>query len=158
MRPYEVMIIFDADLDEETIRSSGRPLHPADRGKGAQLGPIDFWGKRRFAYELKHRWEGYYVVLQAKSEPPAMEELHRVLSLADEVLRHKILRIPEAVYGKLGGPGSRPTPVCPRRPRWRPNPEPDAEPEALAESDAEVESIEAHSRMTARSTRRTSAS
>jgi hypothetical protein len=32
-----------------------------------------------------------------------MEELHRVLSLADEVLRHKVLRIPEQVYGKLGG-------------------------------------------------------
>ena len=32
-----------------------------------------------------------------------MDELHRVLSLADEVLRHKILRIPEQVYGKLAG-------------------------------------------------------
>jgi ribosomal protein S6 len=31
-----------------------------------------------------------------------MDELHRSLSLADEVLRHKILRIPEHVYGKLG--------------------------------------------------------
>ena len=43
------------------------------------------------------------MVLQAKAEPAAMEELHRVLSLADEVLRHKILRIPEQVYGKLAG-------------------------------------------------------
>ena len=59
--------------------------------------------KRRFAYELKHRWEGYYVVLQARAEPAAMEELHRVLSLADEVIRHKVLRIPEEVYGKLAG-------------------------------------------------------
>jgi hypothetical protein len=32
-----------------------------------------------------------------------MDELHRVLSLADEILRHKILRIPEQVYGKLAG-------------------------------------------------------
>ena len=42
------------------------------------------------------------MVLQAKAEPAAMDELHRVLSLADEVLRHKVLRIPEQVYGKLG--------------------------------------------------------
>ena len=35
----------------------------------------------------------------------AMDELHRVLSLADEVLRHKVLRIPEQVYGKLAGTG-----------------------------------------------------
>jgi small subunit ribosomal protein S6 len=103
------MVIFDADLDEETIRSAVARYTQLIEGKGAQPGPVDFWGKRRFAYELKHRWEGFYVVLQAKAEPPAMDELHRVLSLADEVLRHKILRIPEAVYGKLAG--TRPAPV-----------------------------------------------
>ena len=52
---------------------------------------------------MKHRWEGYYVVLQAKAEPAAMDELHRSLSLSDDVIRHKILRIPEDVYGRLGG-------------------------------------------------------
>ena len=52
---------------------------------------------------MKHRWEGYYVVLQAKAEPVAMDELHRSLSLSDDVIRHKILRIPEHVYGQLGG-------------------------------------------------------
>ena len=114
MRPYEVMFIFDADLEEETIRSAVARYSELIGSKGAEPGPIDFWGKRRFAYELKHRWEGYYVVLQTKAEPAAMEELHRVLSLADEVLRHKILRIPEQVYGKLAGAAperaSRPAP------------------------------------------------
>ena len=33
-----------------------------------------------------------------------MDELGRALSLADEVLRHKVLRIPEQIYGKLGTP------------------------------------------------------
>ena len=103
MRPYEVMIIFDADLDEETIRESVGRSQQLIEGHGAQRGPVDYWGKRRFAYELKHRWEGYYVVLHARAEPVAMEELHRTLSLADGVLRHKILRIPEQVYGKLAG-------------------------------------------------------
>ena len=102
MRPYEVMLIFDADLEEETIRSAVASSIESIKAKGGEPGQTDFWGKRRFAYELKHRWEGYYVVLQAKAEPAAMDELHRVLSLADEVLRHKVLRIPEQVYGKLG--------------------------------------------------------
>jgi small subunit ribosomal protein S6 len=105
MRPYEVMVIFGADLEEETIRSAvGRYLELI-RSKGATPGQVDYWGKRRFAYELKHRWEGYYVVLQARAEPDAMHELHRVLALADEVLRHKVLRVPEHVYGKLAGAG-----------------------------------------------------
>lgn len=99
MRPYEVMVIFDADLEEETIRSTVEGSLKLIESKGAERGPVDWWGKRRLAYEVKHRWEGYYVVLQAKAEPVATAELDRVLSLADEVIRHKILRIPEAVYG-----------------------------------------------------------
>jgi small subunit ribosomal protein S6 len=105
MRPYEVMVIFDADLEEETIRSAVERSIQQIESKGAERGQIDWWGKRRFAYELKHRWEGYYVVFQAKAEPAAMDELHRTLSLADEVLRHKILRVPEHVYGNLTGSG-----------------------------------------------------
>jgi small subunit ribosomal protein S6 len=103
MRPYEVMIILDADLEEEILRSAVDRYVALLAANGAEQGPIDIWGKRRFAYEVKHRWEGYYVVLQAKAEPAAMDELHRVLSLADEVIRHKVLRIPEHVYGTLGG-------------------------------------------------------
>ncbi|MEI8000968.1 MAG: 30S ribosomal protein S6 [Actinomycetes bacterium] len=99
MRPYEVMVIFDAELEEEDVRSAVDRSTKLIQAKGAELGHVDFWGKRRFAYRLKHRWEGYYVVFQAKAEPAAIDELHRSLSLADEVLRHKVLRIPEAVYG-----------------------------------------------------------
>ena len=103
MRPYEVMVIFDADLEPDVIRATV-DRHVATLGeRGAEVGTVDHWGKRRFAYRLKHRWEGYYVVLQARSEPAAMDELSRVLGLADEVLRHKVLRIPESVYGKTAG-------------------------------------------------------
>ena len=99
MRPYEVMVILEADLDEETIRANVERWLQLLEARGAERGYVDFWGKRRFAYEVKHRTEGYYVVFQARSEPGAMDELHRVLSLADEVVRHKVLRVPESVYG-----------------------------------------------------------
>jgi len=107
MRPYEVMVIFDADLEEAEIRAAVERSTQLIQSKGAELGHVDFWGKRRFAYRLKHRWEGYYVVFQAKAEPAAMDELSRVLSLADEVLRHKVLRIPEEVYGPAKTAGTR---------------------------------------------------
>src|SRR6201982_2518739 len=101
LRPYEVMIILDSDLDEETIRAAVERWLQLIESNGAERGGVDFWGKRRLAYELKNKTEGYYVVLQARAEPKAMDELHRVLSLADEVIRHKVLRIPEKVYGSL---------------------------------------------------------
>ena len=106
-RPYEVMIIIDADLEEETIRAAVERWLQLIESKGAQRGYIDFWGKRRLAYEIKHKTEGYYVVLQARAEPAAMEELHRTLSLADEVIRHMVLRIPEKVYGPPQAAGAR---------------------------------------------------
>jgi small subunit ribosomal protein S6 len=110
VRPYEVMVIFDADLEEETIRAALERSKDLLRARGAELGYVDVWGKRRFAYRLKHRWEGYYVVLQARAEPAAMDELGRTLSLSDEVLRHKVLRIPdripEAAYGSPKSAGA----------------------------------------------------
>ncbi len=105
MRPYEVLVIYDAELDEAAIRAHVDASTKLLEANGAELGPVDHWGKRQLAYRLKRRWEGYYVVLQARAEPAAMNELGRTLGLADEVLRHKVLRIPEAVYGKtLGTP------------------------------------------------------
>lgn len=99
MRPYEVMLIFDAGLEEETIRAAVDRYCELIRSRGGNPGRIDRWGKRRFAYELRHRWEGYYVVIEAMAEPAVMEELHRTLSLADELMRHKVVRVPDAVSG-----------------------------------------------------------
>ena len=110
MRPYEVMVIFDAEREEAELRGALDRYTGMLTTGGAELGTVDVWGKRKFAYRLAHRWEGYYVVLQARSEPAVMDELSRALSLADEVLRHKVLRIPEKVYGVAGGT-SRPAPA-----------------------------------------------
>lgn len=95
MRPYEVVVIFGADLEEETIRAAIDRYTELIKAHGGNPGRVEHWGKRRFAYELHHRWEGYYVLLEAKAETVAMDELHRALSLADEVIRHKIIRIPK---------------------------------------------------------------
>jgi small subunit ribosomal protein S6 len=98
MRPYEVMLIFDASLEEETIRAAADRYVEFIRSRGGTPGRLDRWGRRRFAYELHHRWEGYYMVLSATAEPAVMEELHRMLSLADEVIRHKVVRIPDVTF------------------------------------------------------------
>ena len=47
MRPYEVMVIFDADLEEEAIRLRSTAPLELIQSKGAELGHVDFWGKRR---------------------------------------------------------------------------------------------------------------
>jgi small subunit ribosomal protein S6 len=101
VRPYEAMIIFDADLDEETIRSTVDRSVQLVTTHGAEPGLVDHWGKRRLAYAIKRKLDGYYVVIQFRGEPVAKNELDRTLSLSDEVLRHMVIRLPEHAYGKL---------------------------------------------------------
>lgn len=99
MRHYEIPIIFDAGLEEDSIRGVLDRVSAAISGLGGTSGRAERWGRRRFAYEMAHRWEGYYIVLDASGEPAAMAEAHRVLSLADEVLRHKVIRLPDRPAG-----------------------------------------------------------
>ena len=100
LRPYEVMIIFDATLEEDTIQGIVDRATQLIRDRGGNPGQIDRWGKRRFAYELNHRWEGYYVVAEFTADPTSISELDRMLRLADEVVRHKVIRLPEKVAGR----------------------------------------------------------
>ena len=100
MRPYEVMVIFDASLEEEAVRALVDRFTKQLTAAGAKSVKADTWGKRRLAYPVRHRNEGYYVVMEANAEPAVLSDLDRQLSLADEVIRHKVLRLPEPAAGR----------------------------------------------------------
>jgi small subunit ribosomal protein S6 len=97
MRPYESMIIFDAELEEPAIASVLDRLTELVRSGGGERGPFDRWGKRAFAYEMNHKREGYYVVTEFTAEPNVAAEIGRLLDLSDEVLRHKTMRLPDRI-------------------------------------------------------------
>jgi ribosomal protein S6 len=58
------------------------------------------------AYEIAHRSEGYYFLMEVTSEPAPIDDLHRALSLADDVVRHKIVRMPEHNSGRVLPPSA----------------------------------------------------
>ena len=102
MRAYELMVIFDGATDEsdvERILKQGGDMITAGGGRVAKT---DRWGRRRFAYEINHKWEGIYVVLEITTEASNLDELERVLRIADEVVRHKVIRLPEREAAKRG--------------------------------------------------------
>lgn len=104
MRPYEVMIIFDPTLEEDAVRAEVDRATELVRSKGGNPGRVERWGKRRLAYEIRRQREGAYVVLEAQAEPAAMDDLDRALTLADGVLRHKVIHLPEKAIGKPARP------------------------------------------------------
>jgi small subunit ribosomal protein S6 len=99
MRPYEVMVILEPTLEEAQVQAVVNRSTELLQSEGGTVNKVDKWGKRRFSYEIAKKTEGFYVLLDVASEPAPMAELDRVLRLADDVIRHKIIRIPEHAVG-----------------------------------------------------------
>jgi len=92
MRPYELMMIHRPEMAELDVRKELSTVEGLLDDQGAVHKESDFWGKRRFAYEIDHINEGYYSVVTFDSEPAVVDYLDRALGLSDTVVRHKILR------------------------------------------------------------------
>lgn len=92
MRTYELMTIFRPEMAETDVQKEVDRVSGALTERGAEITNSDFWGKRRFAYEIDHMNEGYYSVLQFKAEPDALTDVDRALTLSDQVIRHKFIR------------------------------------------------------------------
>ena len=69
MRPYETMVIFDTGADEAAVNGVLDRALDALKAKGGNPGAVERWGRRTFAYELQHKREGYYVVIELTAEP-----------------------------------------------------------------------------------------
>ena len=102
MRAYELMIICDGDLDESTVSGVINRIHAEVEATGGRTATTDKWGRRRFAYEINHKAEGFYVVFEILAEPGALDHLETTLRLADEVVRHKLIRLPDNEAAKRG--------------------------------------------------------
>jgi small subunit ribosomal protein S6 len=92
MRHYELMVILDPDLEERTVAPSLDQFLGVVRQGGGTVEKVDVWGRRRLAYEISHKVEGIYAILDVTAEPATVKELDRQLNLNEAVLRTKVLR------------------------------------------------------------------
>ncbi|NLY74302.1 MAG: 30S ribosomal protein S6 [Firmicutes bacterium] len=92
MRDYEVMYILDAELDEENIDAAVARFEDVVKNDGGEIVKTERWGKRKLAYEINDKNEGYYVLMYFKSPSGAAQELERILKLNDDVLRHLLVK------------------------------------------------------------------
>jgi small subunit ribosomal protein S6 len=92
MRDYEAMVIVDARLEEGDIQKAVDRFVDAINDSGGEVGGVDRWGTRRFAYEINHLKEGYYFVTKFKAPEELVERLKRLLLISDEFIRGKIIR------------------------------------------------------------------
>jgi small subunit ribosomal protein S6 len=101
MRAYELMVIADGDLEDNNVEATVRRVQEQIKAKGGDVRKTDRWGKRRFAYEIDKKSEGYYVVIEFVGGE-GLAELEHQFRLADDLVRHKLLRLPDAEAARRG--------------------------------------------------------
>lgn len=92
MRAYEVMYIINPELDEEQTTAVIDKFKGIVENNGSEIVKLDKWGKRRLAYEIKRKRDGFYVLMNLNGTPEMVHELDRVFKITDEVIKHLILR------------------------------------------------------------------
>ncbi len=92
MRSYELMFIVRPDLDEEATKAVIERFQNVIQELDGEVVNLEEMGKRRLAYEIEDFKEGYYVVINFKSKPEKVQELERQLGLAENIVRHLIVK------------------------------------------------------------------
>jgi small subunit ribosomal protein S6 len=111
---YEILLMLDPDLAEERQTEIVTRTHElVEKGGGTWLSH-DVWGRRRLAYEIDHKTDGAYHLLQFDAQPATLDEIARVLKITDGVMRHMATRRVK------GGGRAAPPPLPPvdERPRY----------------------------------------
>jgi small subunit ribosomal protein S6 len=95
-RAYELAVIIDGELDEPVAQGWVKTVSDQIAAAGGKvIGTPEWWGKRRFAYEIAKKSEGYYVFLNVVAAGAALDDMERTLRLADDIVRHKLIRLPD---------------------------------------------------------------
>lgn len=103
MRSYELAVILSGELEEPAAQAWSSSIAKSIVAAGGKVvGSPEWWGKRRFAYEINKKTEGYYVFFNVVASGAALDELERSFRISDDVVRHKLIRLPDSEAARRG--------------------------------------------------------
>ncbi|RKU13201.1 30S ribosomal protein S6 [Candidatus Poribacteria bacterium] len=91
MKPYELLLIITPDHDDNEAEA----LTDQVKGiieNGGTLVKLDPWGKKRLAYPIQKRSEGYYVLYIFECAPSFVAALNQALHVIETILRYMIVQ------------------------------------------------------------------
>ena len=88
MNEYEILLLLDPELDEGRQGEVVTRTRELVEKSGGTWDLHDVWGRRKLAYEIGHKGEGTYHLLQFTSDAETLDEVSRVLRIDDAVMRH----------------------------------------------------------------------
>ncbi len=91
LKKYETIFIINSEVGEETTKALVEKFKTLLE-TSTQLESIDEWGKRKLAYEIDDKTEGYYVLANFSSEPSFPAELERVYKITEGILKYIVIK------------------------------------------------------------------
>lgn len=92
---YETTIIVNAALEDEDIDAVITKVTGYIENHGGEILTVDKWGRRRLAYPINKKYNGFYIHIEFNAQPETAPILERFLVLEDTVLRHLTLVLPK---------------------------------------------------------------
>ena len=112
MNKYEVVYIIDPAVEDEARKALIAKFNDLITGNGGSVDKVEEWGKRRLAYAIDYKTEGYYVLVNFQAEADLPKELERNLQISDSVIRYQVIKLIERKVG-IKPRAVRPAPVAP---------------------------------------------
>ena len=100
MNQYEVMYVIDAALEDSARIELIDRFSELVKKNGGEIDRVVEWGKRRLAYAINYKTEGYYVLMYSKAPSELPKELERNFQINDKILRSLIIRYEGEVPAK----------------------------------------------------------
>ena len=92
MNQYEVMYVIDPTLEDSARTELINRFSDLVKKNGGEVDRVDEWGKRRLAYAIQYKTEGYYVLMYIKAPADLPRELERNMQINDSILRYLTVR------------------------------------------------------------------
>ena len=95
MNKYELVYVIDTALDDDARKVVIDRFNGMIEQEGGKVLKVDEWGKRRLAYPINYKTEGYYVLVNFESEATLPREIERTMQIAETILRYLIVKVEE---------------------------------------------------------------
>ena len=96
MNRYELTYIIDAALEETARKELIEKISGLIVANGGEVEKVDeTWGKRRLAYAIDYKTEGWYVLVTMKAPAELPRELERNLQINENVIRYLVVKLEE---------------------------------------------------------------
>ena len=92
MNKYEAMYIVTPEMEDEAIKGVIEKFSGIITAYGGEIEKTDEWGRKKLAYPIDYKTEGYYVLVNFAAAPELPRELERNFRNDESILRYMVVR------------------------------------------------------------------